>query len=661
MLIGIITFWLSYFLNPFDSISVQNGKKTVTKIIKDHAIDLNEFVTKYENKEFDEVEVLGDEKIIWKKSISTGFLIKSATLGEDVYKSEIETYTTYKPKSTSITDLGLTPHGEYVSGTTKLIINNTESGFLSTLLFEHLLPFLIIFGLFMLLLNRFGPKGGWMPFGMKIWLLWGKESKQKESKTTFADVAGMEEVKQELTEIVDFLKNPDKYLKVGARIPKWVLLYWAPWWGKTLLARAVAGEAWVPFYSASGSEFMEMLVWMGAAKVRELFGKAKSTAPSIVFIDEIDAIGKKRGAGMSWWHQEQEQTLNQILTEMDGFEQGTNVIVMAATNRPDTLDPALLRSGRFDRKVMVTNPTFEERIDIIHYYLKNKKVAPWYKVESLARRLSGFVWADIENIINEAALKVARENRSELNDSDFEYWFEKTLMWPEKKIKTLKEQERKIVTYHELGHAIVGYMLPNCDPVEKISIVSRGMALWVTRFSPQEDTYLRSKAKFLDDIASLLWGRAAEEVFFGIDKITTGASNDFEKVTKMAYDMVTKYGMYNDIGTLNLTHDEYSAYKIYSEKTAEKIDLLVKSLVDERYLIAIKLINEKYNEIEILAQVLIKKEYLTKEEFEQLMSAWDKLQEVADHMIKEFNKELVVETKSENHHKKDETNDDTSV
>lgn len=588
----------------------------------------------YKSNQFTEVEIQGDEKIIWKKDLWTEFFLKSASLDDSIYKKSIETFTTHKPKSTSITDLGLQPNSDYASWNTKLIVNNVESGFLTSLFVEQLLPFLIIFGLFMFLLNKFGPKGGGLPFGMKIGLL--NKEKQKESKTTFSDVAGMEEVKQELTEIVDFLKNPDKYLKVWARIPKGVLLYGAPGSGKTLLARAVAWEAWVPFYSASGSEFMEMLVGMGAAKVRELFGKAKTTAPSIVFIDEIDAIGKKRGSWHTGGHQEQEQTLNQILTEMDGFEQGTNVIVIAATNRPDTLDPALLRSGRFDRKVMVSNPTFEERIDIINYYLKNKKVVEGYKVESLARRLSWFVGADIENIINEAALRVAREERTELNEADFEYGFEKTLMGPEKKIKTLKEDERKIVTYHELGHAIVSHQLPNCDPVEKISIVSRGMSLGVTRFIPEEDSYLKSKAKFLDDITWLLGWRAAEEVFFGSEVITTGASNDFEKVTKMAYEMVTKYGMYTEIGTLNLTNDDYSVYKLYSEKTAEKIDALVKSIVDERYMIAIKLVKDKYDDAQILAQVLSKKEYLTKEEFEQLMAAWVNLASIAERMIEEF-------------------------
>lgn len=642
ILIWAITLTLSWIFNPFQAYEKIDGKQIVTQVINTKNIDLNEFMTKYNNKDFQEIEIIWDEKIIWKKELKTEFFIKSATLWDSVYKKDIEEYVTHKPASSSITDLGIIVNNKYNTWDTKIIINNQESSFLSKLLFEDLLPFLLIFALFMFLLNKFGPKWG-MPFGIKMWIWW-KKDESINSKTTFKDVAWMEEVKQELSEIVDFLKTPEKYKKVGARIPKWVLLYWAPWWGKTLLARAVAWEAGVPFYSASGSEFMEMLVGMGAAKVRELFGKAKATAPSIIFIDEIDAIGKRRWAWHTWWHQEQEQTLNQILTEMDGFEQGTNIIVIAATNRPDVLDPALLRSGRFDRKVMVSNPTFEERLEIIKYYLSNKKVVEWYKVESLARRMSGFVWADIENIINEAALKVARDDRSELTEQDFEYGFEKTLMWPEKKIKTLKEEERKTVTFHELGHAIVAHYLPNWDPIEKISIVSRGQALWVTWFSPSEDTYLKSKAKFLDDISGTLWGRAAEEVFFWEENITTWASNDFEKITKYAYDMVTKYGMYSEIGTLNLSNEEYSVYKVYSEKTAETIDKLVKQIVGERYIIALNIIKEHYDEMLTLARVLDKKEYITKEEFEELMWSKNSMNEVADRMIAEHEKQLLAIT-----------------
>ncbi len=432
----------------------------------------------------------------------------------------------------------------------------------------------------------------------------------------------MDECKEELVEIVDFLKNPEKYKKAWARVPKWVLLYWPPGSGKTLLARAVAGEANVPFFSASGSEFMEMLVGMGAAKVRELFTKAKAASPAIIFIDEIDAIGKKRGAGVTGGHQEQEQTLNQILTEMDGFDKDTKIIVIAATNRPDTLDPALMRSGRFDRKVLIGRPTLEERVLITKYHLSNKQVDESVNVDSFARRTSGFVGADIENIINEAALKAAKDNRAKLTNNDLEYGLEKLVMGPEKKIKSLKEKEKHIVTYHELGHAITAYYLPEADPVEKISIVSRGMALGVTWMMPVEDSYLSSKAKFMDELVSLLGGRAAEEIFFGKEHITTGASNDFERVAKIAQDMVIKYGMDEEIGHMTYTTKdwEWQSYKPYSEKTAELIDSKIKYLVETAYQKSKAILMANKELMEKMAELLYEKEYLSKEEFENIMN-----------------------------------------
>ncbi len=470
----------------------------------------------------------------------------------------------------------------------------------------------------MLAFRFFGPKGGGMPFGTKAGIL----RTNTDVKTKFKDVAGMEEVKQELIEIVDFLKDSKKYQKVGARIPKGVLLYGSPGSGKTLLARAVAGEAGVPFFSASGSEFMEMLVGMGAAKVRELFKKAKVSSPSIIFIDEIDTIGKKRGSGFTGGHQEQEQTLNQILTEMDGFDTDTNVIVIAATNRPDILDSALLRPGRFDRKVYVSRPTLEERIDIIKIHAVGKQLADDVDLEQLARRTSGFVGADLENIVNEAALKVAKENRTKLTNNDFDYALEKIVMGPEKKIKSLKEKERNIVALHELGHAVTAYCLVNADPVEKISIVSRGMALGVTWMLPSEDRYLYSKSKFLDEMVTLLGGRAAEEVFFGKDEITTGASNDFEKVAKIAYNMILKYGMDEELGTVlyyDSEHTEFYPFKPYSEKLAEKVDQKVKELVTDAYSKAVGLIKKYKDQITLMSGYLLEREYITKEEFNLLM------------------------------------------
>ncbi len=446
-------------------------------------------------------------------------------------------------------------------------------------------------------------------------------------KTKFSDVAGMDEVKMELSEIVDYLKNPLKYHKVGARHPKWVLLYGQPWSGKTLLARAVAGESNVPFFSVSGSEFMEMLVGMWAAKVRELFGKAKAVGRAIIFIDEIDAIGKKRGVWSTGGHQEQEQTLNQILTEMDGFDNTTNVIVIAATNRPDILDPALLRAGRFDRKVYVSEPTYEERLLIFDYYLKGKKLSSNINIPSLAKRTSGLVGADIENIVNEAALKEAKENRSILDQNDFEYALEKVIMGPEKKVKSMKDQEKNIIAFHELGHAITSHILPNADPVEKISIVRRGHALGVTWIMPNEDLYLSSKAKFLDEVISLLGWRAAEEIFFGIDNITTWASNDFEKATDIITNMIVKYGMDKDLGTISYmenSKNEYSMFRWYSEKTAQIIDEKIKSYMANCYEQSKKLVLQNKELIKKLSVVLLDKEYLSKDEFESMIANFTK-------------------------------------
>lgn len=387
------------------------------------------------------------------------------------------------------------------------------------------------------------------------------------------------------------------------------------------MARAVAGEAGVAFFSASGSEFMEMLVGMGASKVRKLFEQAKAAGKAIIFIDEIDAIGKKRGAGYTGGHQEQEQTLNQILTEMDGFDKNTNIIVMAATNRPDTLDPALLRAGRFDRKVLVAAPTFEERIQIFQYYFQKRTIDPKVNIESLAKRTSGLVGADIENVVNEAALQVAKDGREALRVEDFEYALEKAIMGPEKRVKSMKEKEKKLVAYHELGHAVTGHLLVNADPIEKISIVRRGQALGVTWTSPEEDKHLYSKAKFLDELVTLLGGRAAEEVFFGKDEITTGASNDFERATGIVKNMILRYGMDEDFGTINYlkTGEESEFVRPYSEKMAELLDAKIKIYLDTAYLKAKTILEEKRELIDKMCAVLLEKEYLSSEEFVAMM------------------------------------------
>lgn len=606
-----------YIVSQADVDTLPDGTKIINSIKTTKEVDLNTFLALYKSGSLTKIKLVDASKLEWYIATTGTAQMASMALQNKIEQKFFHLVTTYKPIDTSLPELWIS-----LTGQTLIDINFNQDNSVLKFLVDQILPILFFIGIFVLFMKFFGPKG-WMglPFNMSV----GKMKNNTDVKTKFTDVAGMEECKQELKEVIEYLKNPDKYKKVWARIPKGVLLWWVPWSGKTLLARAVAWEAGVPFYSASGSEFMEMLVGMWAAKVRELFNKAKTTAPSIIFIDEIDTIGKKRWAWHTGGHQEQEQTLNQILTEMDGFEKESRVIVIAATNRPDTLDPALMRAGRFDRKVFVGRPTLEERKEIINLYIKDKKLDENVNIDSLTKRTSGFVWADLENFVNEAALKTANDGREILTNSDFEYALEKVIMWPEKKIKSLKEKERLIVAYHELWHAVTGYLLPNCDPVEKISIVSRGMALGVTWMMPEEDSYLHSKAKFLDELVSLLWGRAAEEVFFGKDEITTGASNDFEKSTKIATEMIMKYGMDEELGQIlyiDESKSEYSLVKPYSEKTAELIDQKIKGIIAVAYQKSLQLIWSHKEIIEDMKNILLEKEYIDREEFANLMGEY---------------------------------------
>ena len=577
-------------------------------------VSLNAFLDQYHLWSFTKMTVTDWVDMAWYHFVSTW---KTAALPFMNASTGIQThytlFTTKKPADTSLSELGLS-----LTGKTVITVAYTTQSFLEKFIWDvwPLLLFLVIF----LFWFKFLMPKWWsgFPFSIKVWKL---DNKAKNT-TKFSDVAGMEEVKAELSEIVDYLKHPQKYHKVWARHPKWVLLFWEPGSGKTLLARAVAWESDVPFFSVSGSEFMEMLVGMWAAKVRELFNKAKAAGKAIIFIDEIDAIGRKRGVGQTWGHQEQEQTLNQILTEMDGFDTTTNIIVMAATNRPDILDSALLRAGRFDRKIMVSRPTYEERISIFDYYLRKKKVADSVKIDTLAKRTSWLVGADIENIVNEASLKIAKDERTSLEKQDFEYALEKVLMGPEKKVKSMNEKEKNIVAFHELGHAVTAYLLPQADPVEKISIVRRWYALWVTWMTPEEDKNLYSKQKFLEQIISLLGWRAAEEVFFGLDEITTGASNDFEKATSIVTDMLIKYGMDPELWPINYVdpqQSEFNLTKPYSEKTAELIDQKIKTYVFDCYAKAKRLLQDNKFILEALSVSLLEKEFLTKDEFESMM------------------------------------------
>lgn len=635
LIFAVLISWILYSLQNLQFSTSQDWSKSIINIQKTEKVDLNKFVDLYKKNEFEKVDLTDNTKLEWYKFIGESSQAWSMILREKLTQKNYTIYQTNKPEDTSITDLWLS-----LTGSVPLNVKITERSMLSRIFLDQIVPLLFFVLVFIVLLRLFWPKGWGFPFGTQAWKLRTKA----EVKTTFKDVAGIEESKQELLEVVDYLKNPTKYKKVWARIPKWVLLYGPPWSWKTLLARAVAWEAWVAFFSASGSEFMEMLVGMWAAKVRELFNKAKATAPSIIFIDEIDSIGKKRWAWITWGHQEQEQTLNQILTEMDWFDKDTNIIVIAATNRPDTLDPALLRAWRFDRKVYVWRPTLEERLEIIKLHTKDKKLDKNVDLEALARRTSGFVWADLENIVNEAAIKVAKENRLYITTEDFEYALEKIVMGPEKKIKTLKEKERKIVTYHELWHAVTAFYLPNADPVEKISIVSRWMALWVTWMMPEEDRYLYSKAKFLDELVTLLGGRAAEEVVFGKEEITTWASNDLERATKITTDMIMKYGMDEELWTvMYFDKDKWDwiPFKPFSEVTSQLIDTKTKDILKTAYEKAKALIEKNMSTIDKLAQILFEKEYLTKEEFDSVMKDPSK----ADEMIEELKQKKTIKEK----------------
>ena len=476
--------------------------------------------------------------------------------------------------------------------------------------------------MFMLFIG--GPQSqnkGSMPFGKsKARMLTAND----RNKVTFKDVAGIDEEKEELQEIVDFLKNPKKYTDMGARIPKGVLLVGQPGTGKTLLAKAVAGEAGVPFFIISGSDFVEMFVGVGASRVRDLFEDAKKNAPCIVFIDEIDAVGRQRGAGLGGGHDEREQTLNQMLVEMDGFSANEGVIVLAATNRPDVLDKALLRPGRFDRQIVVPAPDVKAREQILEVHARKKKLADDVDLNIIAKNTSGFTGADLENILNEAALLAARRDKQEIGEKEIEDAMVKVTMGPEKKTRVRSDKEKKLVAYHEGGHAVVSRYLKTQDPVHEISIIPRGMAGGYTMYRPTEDKSFISKTEMLENIVSLLGGRASEELVLG--DISTGASNDIERATQIAKSMVTKYGMSDRIGTITLGSDNDEVFigrdwgheKSYSEETAGVIDEEVKKIIDNAYAEAKNILREHRDKLDRVAEVLVEKEKITGEEFDQI-------------------------------------------
>ena len=451
------------------------------------------------------------------------------------------------------------------------------------------------------------------------------DPKDKRNRVSFKDVAGLKEAKEELGEVVDFLKNPKKFINIGAKIPKGVLLVGAPGTGKTLLARAVASEAGVPFFSASGSEFVEMFVGVGSSRVRDLFQTAKKYAPALIFVDELDAIGRQRGVGLGSGHDEREQTLNQILVEMDGFDPNTGIILISATNRPDVLDPALLRPGRFDRRIILDLPDIGDREEILKIHSRNKPFAEDVNLREIAERTPGFSGADLANIVNEGAILAARRNKKKINQEELREAVEKEILGPERKSHILSKKEKEIAAYHEAGHALVAASLTHTDPIQKISIISRGRAAGYTLKLPIEDRHLHSRSEFIDELAVLLSGYTAENIVFG--ELTTGASNDLQKATELAIKLVTQYGMSEKLGPRTFGSREEMVFlgreitteKDYSEEVAAQIDKEVTKLIDNAHLVAQKILTERRKKLDQIAKVLIKKETIERKEFERLL------------------------------------------
>ncbi len=505
--------------------------------------------------------------------------------------------------------------------------DNVWARVLSTLL----IPFLLLVVLFFVLRRaQNGPGSQAMNFGKSR----ARVQMEPQTQVTFGDVAGIDQAKLELAEVVDFLKNADRFTAVGAKIPKGVLLVGPPGTGKTLLAKAVAGEAGVPFFSISGSEFVEMFVGVGASRVRDLFEQAKSNAPCIVFIDEIDAVGRQRGAGLGGGNDEREQTLNQLLTEMDGFEGNTGIIIIAATNRPDVLDAALLRPGRFDRQVVVDRPDYQGRLEILNVHARGKTLSKDVDLEKIARRTPGFTGADLANLLNEAAILAARRNLTEISMDEINDAIDRVLAGPEKKDRVMSEKRKSLVAFHEAGHALVGALMPDYDPVQKISIIPRGRAGGLTWFTPSEDRMdsgLYSRSYLQNQMAVALGGRVAEEIVFGDEEVTTGASNDLQQVARVARQMVTRFGMSDRLGPVALGRSQggmflgrdIMAERDFSEETAAAIDDEVRNLVEQAYRRAKTVLMENRAVLDRLAQMLIDRETVDAEELQELLASSD--------------------------------------
>ena len=491
-----------------------------------------------------------------------------------------------------------------------------------TTILSSLLPMLLIVGIwFMLMQQSQGGGGRVMNFGKSR----ARRDDEDNIKITFKDVAGADEAKQELEEVVEFLKHPKKYNDLGAKIPKGVLLYGPPGTGKTLLAKAVAGEAGVPFFSISGSDFVEMFVGVGASRVRDLFEQAKKSAPCIVFIDEIDAVGRQRGAGLGGGHDEREQTLNQLLVEMDGFGANEGIIMIAATNRPDILDPALLRPGRFDRQIVVDRPDIKGRQEILKVHIKGKPISPEVELGVIARRTPGFTGADLSNLVNEAALMAARKNKNKIDMPEMEEAAERVIMGPERRSRVISDKEKRLTAYHEGGHTLVGMLLDNTDPVHKVTIIPRGRAGGYTLSLPKEDRYYATRSEMLDELKVLLGGRVAEALV--LKEISSGASNDLQRATSLARQMICEYGMSPELGPMTFGHRQDQVFlgrdigrdKDYSEEVAAKIDKEIRKFIDEAYQKTESLLNENMDKLHLIADALIERETLEGEEIDQLM------------------------------------------
>ncbi|MEK9976818.1 MAG: ATP-dependent zinc metalloprotease FtsH [Gammaproteobacteria bacterium] len=558
------------------------------------------------------------------QQVQTGQVEEVTISGREIsgsFKSG-ETFMTYSPETDNSALIG-----ELLKGKVRISGKAPEKQSFLAQIFIHWFPFLLLIGVWIFFMRQMqGGAGGRgaMSFGKSK----AKMQTEDQVKVTFKDVAGVEEAKEEVKELVDFLRDPAKFQNLGGNIPRGVLMSGSPGTGKTLLARAIAGEAKVPFFTISGSDFVEMFVGVGASRVRDMFEQAKKHAPCIIFIDEIDAVGRHRGAGLGGGHDEREQTLNQLLVEMDGFEGNEGVIVIAATNRPDVLDPALLRPGRFDRQVTVPLPDIRGREQILKVHMRKTPIANDVNPKILARGTPGFSGADLANLVNEAALFAARANKKIVDMDDFEKAKDKILMGGERKSMVMNDDEKKLTAYHEAGHAIVGRLVPDHDPVYKVSIIPRGRALGVTMFLPEEDRYSNSRQRINSMIAALFGGRVAEEVIFGDDAVTTGASNDIERATDLARNMVTKWGLSDKMGPLAYGEEQQEVFlgksasqnnKNISNETVSSIDTEIRKIIDTQYTRATKLIKDNLDKMHLMADALMKYETIDVEQIDQIM------------------------------------------